>query len=314
MSKLKVERVGHACGARVTGLDLARPLSSADVAAIREAWLEHLVLVFPEQKLDAQSLVDFTRNFGELDDYATQPFNRHPDIDEVFVLTNKRTNGKPSPTYNSGQNWHTDLSYTTRPAKGTSVYCIEKPSVGGDTMFANMYLAYERLSPKMRELLDGLECVHDASLIEGLDKRGPEVANEFRRLNPPVVHPAVRLHPESGRKALYVNERVRNFLGLSEAESKPIVKFLCEHSVQPRMTYRHYWSVGDLVMWDNRCTVHLAVGDYDPAEIRHMIRTSGMGDYYGRYLDPEQAKAQMSAPSIGTPAAADKKSVADLHD
>ena len=98
------------------------------------------------------------------------------------------------------------------------MYCVEKPSVGGDTMFANMYLAYERLSPKMREFLDGLEAVHDASLIEGLDKRGPEVANEFRRLNPPVVHPAVRVHQESGRKALYVNERVRNFLGLSEAE------------------------------------------------------------------------------------------------
>ena len=197
-----------------------------------------------------------------------------------------------------------------RPAKGTSVYCIEKPSVGGDTMFANMYLAYERLSPKMREFLDGLEAVHDASLIEGLDKRGPEVANEFRRLNPPVVHPAVRLHAESGRKALYVNERVRNFLGLSEAESKPIVKFLCEHSVQPRLTYRHYWSVGDLVMWDNRCLVHLAVGDYDPAEIRHMIRTSGMGDYYGRFLDPEKAKAQLGGAALSR----DEKAVAALQD
>ena len=293
MPNLTIQRLGHACGARVTGVDLSKPVSAADLEAIRQAWLENLVLVFPGQKLDPRSLVAFTRNFGELDDYATQPFNRHPEFNEVFVLTNKRTNGKPSPTYNSGQNWHTDLSYTLRPAKGTAVYCVEKPSVGGDTMFANMYLAYERLSPKMREFLDGLEAVHDASLIEGLDKRGPEVANEFRRLNPPVVHPAVRLHAESGRKALYVNERVRNFLGLSEAESKPIVKFLCEHSVQPRHTYRHYWTIGDLVMWDNRCLVHLAVGDYDPAEIRHMIRTSCMGDYYGRYLDPEAAAAQM---------------------
>ena len=313
MSKVKIQRVGHACGARVTGVDLSRPVTAEDFEAIRQAWLENLVLVFPEQQLDPRSLVAFTRNFGELDDYATQPFNRHPEIDEVFVLSNQKTHGKPSPTYNAGQNWHTDLSYTTRPAKATSVYCIEKPSVGGDTMFANMYLAYERLSPKMREFLDGLECVHDASLIEGLDKRGPEVANEFRRLNPPVVHPAVRLHPESGRKALYVNERVRTFLGLSEAESRPIVKFLCEHSVQARLTYRHYWSEGDLVMWDNRCTVHLAVGDYDPAEIRHMIRTSSMGDYYGRYLDPAAAAAQMkSSPASAT--TADKKAVADLHD
>jgi taurine dioxygenase len=311
MPNLTIQRLGHACGARVTGVDLSQPVPAGVLEAIRKAWLEHLVLVFPGQKLDPKSLVSFTRNFGELDDYATQPFNRHPEINEVFVLSNrKQASGKPFPTYNSGQNWHTDLSYTLRPAKGTAVYCIEKPSVGGDTMFANMYLAYERLSPKMREFLDGLEAVHDASLIEGLDKRGPEIANEFRRLNPPVVHPAVRVHDESGRKALYVNERVRNFLGISEAESRPIVKFLCEHSVQPRLTYRHYWSIGDLVMWDNRCVVHLAVGDYDPAEIRHMIRTSGMGDYYGRYLDPEAARAQMGANDSGV----DRKAVGSLHD
>ena len=306
MPTLTIQRLGHACGARVTGVDLSKPVAAADLEAIRKAWLEHLVLVFPGQKLGPESLVAFTRNFGELDDYATQTFNRHPEIKEVFVLSNKKqASGKPFPTYNSGQNWHTDLSYTLRPAKGTAVYCVEKPSVGGDTMFANMYLAYERLSPKMREFLDGLEAVHDASLIEGLDKRGPEIANEFRRLNPPVVHPAVRVHQESGRKALYINERVRTFLGLSEAESKPIVKFLCEHSVQPRHTYRHYWSLGDLVMWDNRCLVHLAVGDYDPAEIRHMIRTSCMGDYVGRYLDPAQGRIE---------AKASPKEVASLHD
>jgi alpha-ketoglutarate-dependent taurine dioxygenase len=316
VSKISIQPVGYACGARVTGIDVSKPLSAADLEAINQAWARHLVLVLPGQTLDPLSLVGFTRNFGELDDYATQPFNRHPEINEVFVLTNKYTNGKPSKTYNAGQNWHTDLSYTLRPAKGTSVYCMEKPSVGGDTMFANMYMAYDTLSPKMKEFLDGLEAVHDASLIEGLDKRGPEVANEFRRLNPPVVHPAVRVHPDTGRKALYVNERVRTFLGLSEAESKPIVKFLCDHSVQPKFVYRHYWSVGDLVMWDNRCMVHLAVGDYDPSEIRHMIRTSGMGDYYGRYLDPEAAAAQMkSAPAASAAKpAADAKAVAALHD
>ena len=314
-SKIAMAPIGYACGARVTGIDVSMPLSPGDVATIRKAWIEHLVLVFPGQSLEPFSMMKFSRNFGELDDYATQPFNRHPEINEVMVLTNKRTNGQPSKTYNAGQNWHTDLSYTLRPAKGTSVYCMEKPSVGGDTMFANMYLAFEALSPRMQAFVESLEGVHDASLIEGLDKRGPEVAGEFRRLNPPVVHPAVRVHPESGRKALYVNERVRNFVGLSEAESKPIVKFLCEHSVSPRFVYRHYWTVGDLVMWDNRCLVHLAVGDYDPAEIRHMIRTSGVGDYLGRYLDPETAAAQMkTASAVAASPAANAKSVAALHD
>jgi taurine dioxygenase len=309
MADISIDRIGFACGARVTGLDLATPLAPEGLARIHRAWLEHLVLVFPGQTLDPLKLVEFTRHFGVLDDYASQPFNRHPDIDEVMVLTNKFTNGQPSKTFNAGQNWHTDLSYTLRPAKGTSVYCMEKPSVGGDTMFANMYAAYEALSPKMRDFLDGLEAIHDASLIEGLERRGPEVAAAFRRLNPPVIHPAVRLHPESGKRALYVNERVRQFVGLSEAESKPLVKFLCEHAVSPRFVYRHYWSVGDLVMWDNRCLVHLAVGDYDPREIRHMIRTSSMGDYYGRLADP-----QAVSPLSNLVPGADPKAVSVLHD
>jgi taurine dioxygenase len=308
MSTVVIQAIGYACGARVTGVDLSKPLSDDTFQTIYRAWLEHLVLVFPGQTLDPKKLVAFTRRFGELDDYASQPFNRHPEINEVMVLTNKYTNGQPSKTYNAGQNWHTDLSYTLRPAKGTSVYCMEKPSVGGDTMFASMYAAYDGLSPKMQAFLDGLEAIHDASLIEGLDKRGPEVAAEFRRLNPPVIHPAVRVHPESGKKALYVNERVRQFLGLSEAESKPLVKFLCEHSISPRFVYRHYWSVGDLVMWDNRCLVHLAVGDYDPREIRHMIRTSSMGDHYGRLADPNAVSP------IARPASAVAKAASTLHD
>jgi taurine dioxygenase len=311
MATMSIQPVGFACGARVTGIDLSTAPSDEDIRVIHAAWLEHLVLVFPGQRLDPVKLVEFTRRFGQLDDYATQPFARHPDINEVMVLTNKRTNGQISKTHNNGQNWHSDLSYTLRPAKSTSVYCMEKPSVGGDTMFANMYRAYETLSPKLRAFLDGLEAIHDASLIEGLEERGPGVADEFRRLNPPVIHPAVRLHPESGKKALYVNARVRQFVGLSRQESQPLIKFLCEHSVSPRFVYRHYWSVGDLVMWDNRCLVHLAVGDYDPAEIRHMIRTSTMGDHHGRLVHPEGAAAGTQPGATPPDLAA---GVAALHD
>ncbi len=309
MSGIAIEQVGYACGARITGVDLSKPLADADVRVIRSAWLQHLVLVFPGQEIDPFQLVSFSRHFGDLEDYESQPFNRHPDINEVMVLTNKRTNGKPSPTYNAGQNWHTDLSYTVRPAKGTTLYCMEKPSVGGDTMFANMYLAYETLSPKLQAFLEGLEAIHDASLIQGLEKRGPEIAAEYKRLNPPVVHPAVRLHPESRRKALYVNERVRQFVGLSEAESKPLIRFLCDHAVASRFVYRHYWNAKDVVMWDNRCLTHLAVGDYDPNEARHMIRTSGRGDYYGRLVQAD-AQAESARPVRKEIAAG----VAALHD
>ena len=279
MSNLKIERVGHACGARVTGVDLSKPVPADILDAIRKAWLEHLVLAFPGQQLDPRSLVAFTSHFGELDDYATQTFNRHPEIKEVFVLSNKKqANGKPFPTYNSGQNWHTDLSYTVRPAKGTAVYCMEKPSVGGDTMFANMYLAYESLSPKMREFLDGLEAVHDASLIAGLDKRGPEIANEFRRLNPPVVHPAVRVHPVTGRKALYVNPGfTKGIVGMPRDESQPLLEMLFRHSTRPEFIYRHKWQVNDMIFWDNRCVMHYALADYDFSVRRHMHRTTIAG-------------------------------------
>jgi taurine dioxygenase len=286
---IQVQPVGYALGATVTGVDLSRPLSKEEIQQIQAAWTKHLVLVFPGQQLDPDTLIAFTRHFGELDNYDSQPFNRHPEYEQVMLLSNKPIKGKVPPGANNGQNWHTDLSYTTRPAKATLVYCIEKPSVGGDTMFASMYAAYESLSPKLRAFLDDLEAVNDVSLISA--RRDPAIMEAFKRLNPPVVHPAVRVHPVSGKPALYVNDRVRTFVGMSDAESKPIIKFLCEHSVQPRFVYRHRWEVRDLVMWDNRCLTHLAVGDYAPNEFRHMIRTSTMGDYYGRLENPQAAEA-----------------------
>jgi len=293
MENIEVQPLGYSLGAKVTGVDLSRPLQPHVVHQIQAAWTKYLVLVFPGQRLAPQSLIEFTRHFGELDNYSSQPFNRHPGYDQVMLLSNKPVDGKlPAGAYN-GQNWHTDLSYTIRPAKATMVYCIQKPALGGDTMFANMYAAYESLSPKMRALLDDMEAINDVSLISA--RSDPAILEAFKRLNPPVVHPAVRIHPESGKPALYVNDRVRTFVGMSEAESKPIIKFLCEHSVHPRFVYRHRWEVRDLVVWDNRCLTHLAVGDYDPSEIRHMIRTSTMGDYFGRFENPGAGEAAKKA-------------------
>lgn len=300
MSTITIQRIGYALGARVTGIDLSQPLSEADFARLHAAWLEHQVLVIADQRLGPGELAAFSARFGELDDFSNQSVHHAEESRHVMLLTNRFQDGKPSRTFNAGQNWHTDQSYSIRPSKGTFVHCLEKPSVGGDTLFANMYLAYEALSPTMRAFLDGLEAVHDASLIEGLDKRGPEVVAEFKRRNPPVIHPAVRVHPDTGRRALYVNERVRQFVGLTEAESRPLVQFLCQHSVSPRFVYRHCWSIGDLVFWDNRCLVHMAVGDYNPAEIRHMLRCSGLGEHHGR-LAGTTAPAVSAAAAVGSP-------------
>lgn len=307
MSSIAVRPVGYALGAEITGVDLSKPLRAEDLRRINEAWFRHQVLVFPGQDLSPEALIGFSSNFGELDNHDSQPFNRLPGYDKVMLLSNRPVGGTLPPGGAAGVNWHTDLSYTVRPAMGTFLYCMEKPQIGGDTLFANMYTAYETLSPRMRAFLDDLEAVHDVSLIN--TKRAPEVVAEFKRLNPPVVHPAVRVHPETGRKALYVNDRVRTFVGLSEAESKPIIKFLCEHSVAPKFTYRHGWRVGDLVMWDNRCLTHMAVGDFDRHEIRHMIRTSCLGNYLGRLEDPQAAAQKMRASSDAVAAA-----ISAMHD
>ncbi|HEX4329133.1 MAG TPA: TauD/TfdA family dioxygenase [Burkholderiales bacterium] len=310
MPGITVTPVGYALGAEVTGIDLAQPMSKADAQAVLEAWHKHLILVFPDQHITPQQQIDFSRHFGALDQHESQPFNRHPEYDEVMLITNKLVRGKPSQTKTAGQNWHTDLSYTIRPAKGTTLYCVEKPTVGGDTLFANMYLAYETLSDKMRQFLDGLEGVHDASLVASLDKRDPALTAEFKRLNPLVIHPAVRTHPGTNRRALYVNQRVRNFLGMSEGESRAIIDYLCDYAVQPRFVYRHRWRLNDMIMWDNRCLTHLAVGDYDPAESRHMTRTSLLGEYVGRLLNPADAPAAQTPAQARDLAAA----ISDAHD
>ncbi len=308
MTEIIVKPVGYSLGAQVTGIDLSKPLNEKQKNTILDAWAEYQVLVFPNQDLGPETLLAFSRHFGELDNFASQPFNRHPNYDEIFMLSNKPIDGKIPPGSTGGQNWHTDLSYTIRPAKATLVYCVEKPSIGGDTMFANMYDAYDTLSPVLQQFLDEREAVHDVNLITA--KRPPEIVAEFARLNPPVIHPAVRVHPESKRKALYVNPRTRRFVGMTEAESAPIIKFLSEHSVSPKFVYRHRWSLRDLVMWDNRCLTHLAVGDFDRSEIRHMLRTSTMGDYFGRYEDENAGLDRQKA-------AANKdlqKELSTLHD
>ncbi|MCJ2051785.1 TauD/TfdA dioxygenase family protein [Methylobacterium sp. J-070] len=286
---VNVEPLGYALGAAVTGLDLSREVNAADMAAVHAAWLKHLVLVFPGQNLTPEQHMRFSRNFGRLDQHASQPRNYlDPEHPELLMITNKPIAGKPSDTRNTGRNWHTDLTFTLRPAKGALLLCREKPPVGGDTMWANLYLAYEMLSPRMRDFVEGLEAVHDASLIKNIEQRDPEKVAELKRLNPPVVHPVVRTHPETGRKSLLIGQRIRRFVGMSDEESDAILHFLNEHAMAPEFVYRHRWTVGDLVLWDNRCTQHIALPDFDPSQYRHMVRCSLEGEEVGRLYEVAQ--------------------------
>ena len=281
MSRITINPLGFAAGAEVTGLDLRQPLDDLARQQILDAWHKHLVLVFPGQDLDSQQQIAFTRRFGEPEKNDFQPHYRDPAHHEILLVTNKPRDGKPSETRNTGRNWHTDLSYTTRPAKASLLLCKDKPPVGGDTMWANMYLAYETLSPKMQAFIGTLEAIHDVSLVKGIEQRDPDKVADMKRRNPPVVHAVVKTHAETGKKALFLGQRIRGFVGFSEEESAPILKFLNEHATSHEFVYRHRWSVGDLVMWDNRALLHMALPDFDQTKIRHMTRTSILGELSG---------------------------------
>jgi taurine dioxygenase len=287
MSRLTVKPLGYALGAEVTGLDLRKPLDDLARREIVEAWRKHLVLVFPGQDLSPTEHIAFSANFGELESNDFQPAYRDPQHPEILLVTNKRTNGKPSETRNTGRNWHTDLTYTLAPAKAALLLCKEKPAVGGDTMWANLYLGYETLSRPMQEFVEKLEAVHDVSLVKGIEKRDPLKVADMKRRNPPVIHPVVRVHPETGRKSLLIGQRIRGFVGMTEEESAAILAFLNEHATSPEFVYRHRWSVGDIVMWDNRCTMHVALPDFDQTQIRHMLRCSLVGEKSGRLAEAD---------------------------
>ncbi len=289
---IEVEPLGYALGASVTGLDLTERVSDADMADVYAAWLRHSVLVFPKQRITSTQHMAFASRFGRLDRHESQPRNYlDPEHPELLMITNKPVAGKPSDTRNTGRNWHTDLTFTLRPAKGALLLCREKPPVGGDTMWANLTLAYETLSPLMRDFVSQLEAVHDASLIKNIEQRDPAKVAELKRLNPPVIHPVVRTHPETGRKSLLIGQRIRRFVGMSDEESDAILHFLNEHAMSPEFVYRHRWSVDDLVLWDNRCTQHIALPDFDQRLSRHMVRCSLEGEEVGRLFEPAKEES-----------------------
>lgn len=284
MTHLNITRLGFALGAQVTGLDLTRPLPEAVVEEIYQAWLEHHLLVFPDQALSPEQHIRFSGYFGTLDTHAGQPSGYlYPDHPEILLITNRLVDGKPSETRRTGRNWHADLTYTRNPTKGALLLCRECPPVGGDTIWANAHLAYETLSPRMQALVDGLEALYAAA--SGKHMRGRAQNGELAARNPPVIHPLVVIHPETGRKALRAGERVQHLVGLNEEESAAILRFLNDHATSPEFTYRHRWKVNDVVLWDNRSTLHLAVPDFDQTKHRTMLRCSLLGELSGRFAE-----------------------------
>jgi alpha-ketoglutarate-dependent taurine dioxygenase len=283
---MEVVPLAHALGVEIRGVDIIGAVTDADIGAIREVWHRAHVIVFRDVEWTPARHIAFSRRFRDLDDHAATPHDTLDGFPELLEITNIPKNGEPSQTRNTGRNWHSDYSYTNRPAAASMLYCVKKPPVGGDTMFCNMVRAYEDLSDKMKGVVADLQSVYDFSLVSGLGKRDPEKIEELLKINPPIAHPCVREHDESGVKALYVSERTSHFDGMTREESEPLIKFLCTHATRPENVYRHQWRVGDLVCWDNRTTMHLALGDFDESQPRRMLRTTLRGEPSGYVVPP----------------------------
>lgn len=270
-----------AFGAEVLGLDLDQPLSDEDFARIHRAHLDHHVLVFRDLRITPAQQVAFSRRFGPLQIHVLHQFQLagHP---EVLVVSNIREQGQPIGLGDAGHFWHSDLSYKARPTLGSMLLAQELPAEGGDTLFADQHAAYERLPSSLKQRLEGLSAEHwYLCKYDELRRRSPwrpVLSDEQKAQVLPVVHPVVRTHPETGRRALFVSEHfTTRIVGLPDDESRALLDELFEHSTQARFVLRHRWQPHDMVFWDNRSVMHLAAGCPDDQR-RRLHRTTIEGD------------------------------------
>ena len=276
---LKLRRLSNALGAEICDIDVSQPMSESTFGDIHRAFLDYGILLLRGQDITREQHIEFSRRFGELDKHDSLPRDRHPDYPELLLVTNRpNADGTPSESRYTGRQWHTDLSYTTTPALGSLLRCFTLPEVGGDTLFANMTMAYDALSEGMQQMIAGLHGIHLSGTRRiNQQEAGAARQAEVMRPTPPIAQPVVRVHPETGRKALYLGEKVKRFDGMTEEESKPLIDYLNRHATRPEFVYRHQWRENDIVVWDNRCTMHQALGDFDETQIRHLERTTVMG-------------------------------------
>jgi len=278
---------GVCLGARVAGLDLAAPLDDAGFREVEQIFHQHQVVTFDGQALDEAALIAFARRFGELEHNVASSFH-HPRTADLTVLSNSVKDGKPYGSPDAGQGWHTDMSYNAIPARASILYALQVPMKDGaplgDTLFSSMYAAYDALPDDWQRRLEGLRAEHDFEkfytyMIQEKGSPRPPLTDAQRRQKPPVVHPIVLHHPWTGRKCLYADPGyTMRIVGLPAAESDEILAFLFRHQTQERFQYRHKWHVGDVLIWDNCATIHMATGGYDASTPRLMHRAQVLGD------------------------------------
>jgi taurine dioxygenase len=274
----EVKPLSRVMGAEVRGVDLSHPLTENDLASVLKSFQRHLLLVFPAQHIDEAQLIAFSRRFGDLQVHVLDQY-RHPRFPEIYVLSNVDKAGNPTGSHPDKGTlvWHSDLSFQKRPALATILYGIEVPRAGGDTLYADMYAAYDALDAGTKDLLGRLKAVHD---LDASRRRAgePPMTDRQRAEASPVEHPVVRTHPETGRNILYISRHVSHFAGLPRPESDRLMEKLMAHATEERFVFRHKWGPRDVVMWDNRCTMHCATPYDAGVERRVLHRTVVKGD------------------------------------
>jgi taurine dioxygenase len=279
---ISIRNLDATLGAEVAGVDVSKPLPRSDIDAIENVWRERLVVVFHDQALSDPQLIDFSKNFGELDPPGPNPFGQpflkdHP---ELNVISNVVENGKPIGNLGDGEAvWHADMTYVDVPPKAAMLHALEvpPPEAGGNTYFANMFAAYEALPADLKQAAEGKIAIHDASRNSaGMLRKGYQEVTDVRQ-TVGARHPLVRTDPKSGRKALFLGRRPNAYvLGLSVADSDALLDALWAHATQPRFAMCHEWKVGDLLMWNNLSVLHRR-DPFDPKTRRVMHRSQIKG-------------------------------------
>lgn len=277
---MKIKPLSDVCGAEVIGFDCGRDVDSDNFKAVRSAFNDHSVLVFRDQHLSPEQHITFSKRWGDINGHILTQYLLL-DYPELLVVSNKKDdNGEPVGIEDAGRYWHTDVSYEAVPPMGSLLYGLEIPPHGGDTMFASQHRAYENLPQELKDRVSGLKAHHrfNYTQIQAEDGSARKPLTEAQKKQlVGAVHPIIRTHPDTGRKALYVNPGFTDrIVDMEESESRALLDILFGYATDNAVVYRHRWHVRDLVFWDNRCLMHHAT-PYPADTIRHMNRTTVAG-------------------------------------
>jgi taurine dioxygenase len=272
-----VARLSDHTGAEIVGVDLSGPVVEPARKRLNQAFLDHCVLAIRDQRLDAPRFLDAMKIFGEIF-LQHNPRFAVPECPQIHYISNQ-DRFEDGRVYIPGEGYHTDHSNDVEPPKATALYALKLPKTGGDTQFVNMCEAYDALPEEMKTRIDGLQARHVYQSKQSARKL-PSLTQERRQIaSGSVVHPVVRTHPGTARKALYINPiRIEGIVGMPEQKALALLDELLEHATQEKFQYRHKWKAGDLVIWDNRCLMHKANGDYPVSEVRYLYRVMLKGD------------------------------------